>query len=258
MNVSRATLAGAVVVSTVAFFGVAGIAVHPAHAESCAVTKDQIAQLAAIEGDPTLTTAQELTQELALRRKLVGRTITCAEAEVIELQTALVSASTTDATGQAVQSQLLGNLNDAANFYDIELQKLNDAGIAGTQAIARDVLSWRKDSLVPLSENVNNFILWSSNQDLFTIARARMDQTQRAVSFLENANANADLQKAFDDANASFTDAENENAAARNALAQRLSPDQSLAFIKQSLSSLSATYQAFFDVSTAIKNIFPQ
>jgi len=234
--------------------------VHGAHAQTtdCTVTKAQIAQIAAIQNDPTLTPAQELAQELALRKELVSQTITCAEGQVSELQTALENASTTDAMGQSVQLQLLGNLNDASNFYNLQLQKLSDSGIAGTESVAANVLSWRKDTLAPLSETVNNFILWSSNQSLFATAETRLDQTQRAVSFLESANQDADLQTAFDQANASLGDAESENIAARNALAQRLGPDQSLALIKQSLDSLSDTYQDFFNVSTLIKNSLSQ
>ena len=135
---------------------------------------------------------------------------------------------------------------------------MNGAGIAGTEAVAQEVLSWRAGTFLPLSENVNNFILWAQNQDLFNTAQTRMTQTQRAVSFLESASPNADLQTAFDAARSSFNDAESENAAAKAAFAQGLSPDQGLALIKQSLDSLSATYQNFFTVSTAISKILPQ
>ena len=230
-----------------------------AHAQdACGITAADIMQIKAIQGDPSLSASEEVSQELALRKQLVGQTITCAKGEVGQLQTALAAATTTDPVGMTIQSHLAGNLNGANHYYDLELQKLNTAGIAGTEAIAQEVLSWRASTFVPLSENVNNFILWAGNQGLFTTAQARMDQTQRAVSFLESATPNADLQSAFDTALASLNDAETANEQARTALAQNLSPDQSLSLIKKSLNALAATYQGFFNVSTIIKGILPQ
>jgi DNA/RNA-binding domain of Phe-tRNA-synthetase-like protein len=85
-----------------------------------------------------------------------------------------------------------------------------------------------------------------------------MDDTKQAVSFLESSSANPDLQNAFNAAYASLQTAKTENTGAKNALAQSLSPDQSLALIKQSLDSLSETYQGFFAVSKAINAILPK
>jgi hypothetical protein len=238
---------------------VAGFRVPTARAaDDCGITAADIAQITAIQNNPSLTASEELSQELALRRQLVGGTITCAQQEVQGLNAELQSASTTDATGASIQSQLTGSLGGATDFYNIELQKLNGAGIAGTEAVAQEVLAWRSGTYVPLSENVDNFILWSQNQNLFDTASVRMDETQRAVSFLESATPDADLQSAFDAAQSSFNDAQSENIAARTAVAEQLSPDQSLALIKQSLNSLSNTYQDFFTISTLIKGILPQ
>jgi hypothetical protein len=229
-----------------------------AHAASdCDITAGDIARITAIQNDPTLNSSQEMAQELALRKQLVGRTILCAEQEAQTFQANLAS-TTVESDAQPLQSQLLSNLNSASSFYNLELTKLNGAGIAGTEAIAQEVLSWRAGTFLPLSENVNNFILWAQNQNLFDTAQTRMTQTQRAVSFLESASPNSDLQTAFDNAQSSFNEAESENAAAKAAFAQGLSPDQGLALIKQSLDSLSTTYQNFFTVSTVISKILPQ
>lgn len=228
-----------------------------AHAADCGITTSDIAQIKAIQNDPTLSYSEEIKQELAVRKTLVGATITCAAKEVLTFQSSLASTSV-ESNAQPLQSQLLGNLNDASNFYNLELAKLSSVGISGSEAIAQEVLAWREGTFIPLSENVNNFILWAQNQNLFNTAEARMATTQRAVSFLESASPNAALQTAFDGAQSSLGDAESENAAAKAALAQGLSPDQSLSLIKQSLDSLSTTYQGFFSVSTLISKILPQ
>lgn len=238
-------------------FGFGFAHVPAAHAADCDITAGDIAQIAAIQNDPKFTPSQELTQELALRKRLVGQTVTCAEQEAQTFQANLAS-TTVESDAQPLQTQLLSDLSGAMEFYNAELAKLNGVGIAGTEEIAQEVLAWRAGTFLPESENVNNFILWTQNQNLFDTAQVRMTQTQRAVSFLESASPNADLQTAFDSAQSSFNDAESENAAAKAALAQGLSPSQTLSLIKQSLSSLSDTYQGFFNVSTVISSILPQ
>lgn len=238
-------------------FGLAGIPAAHADTADCTITKGDIAQITAVQNDPTLTASQELSQELALRKQLVGKTITCAEQEAQTFQANLAS-TTVESDAQPLQAQLLSDLNGATDFYNLELTKLNTAGIAGTEAIAQEVFAWRAGTFLPQSENVNNFILWAQNQNLFDTAQARMTGTQRAVSFLESASPNPALQSAFDSAQSSFNDAENENATAKAALAQGLSPDQTLALIRQSLGSLSDTYQGFFNVSTEISSLLPQ
>lgn len=242
-----------------AIFFVSGflLRVPAAHAADCGITPGDIAQITAIQKDPSLSTSDEIKEELAVRKTLVGETIGCAEQEVETLQADL--ASTTVSSGsQLLQTQLASRLNEATEFYGSEVAKLNVVGIAGSEDIAQEVLAWRESSLLPLSENVDNFILWSQNQNLFSTAETRMGQTQRAVSFIESASPNPGLQSALDGAQASLSQAETENAQAETDLEENLSPDQPLTLIKESLDSLSSTYQGFFTVSNLINAILPQ
>ncbi|MGD1003746.1 MAG: hypothetical protein ABR884_04215 [Minisyncoccia bacterium] len=251
--------AGAVFVS--GFLGMpvahADAAVPAVAADECSVTQADIAQIAAVQNDPTLAYADEIKQELAVRKQLVGETIDCAQQEVQALQTSLASTSA-PRSAQQLQSQLEGDLNEATGFYNNELAKLDVVGIAGTKQIAQEVLTWRAGTFLPLGENVNNFILWAQNQDLFSTAQTRMTQTQRAVSFIEGATSNPALQSALTSSQSSFDDAQSENAAVEAALTQNLSPDQTLGLIKQSLSSLSDTYKGFSNVSAIISGVLPQ
>ena len=226
-------------------------------ADECGITQADVAQITAVQNDPTLAYADEIKQELVLRKLLVGETIDCAQREVQMLQASLASTSA-PSSAQQLQSQLAGDLNEATGFYDNELAKLNVVGLAGTKEIAQEVLTWRAGTFLPLSENVNNFILWAQNQNLFSMAQTRMTQTQRAVSFIEGATPNPALQTALNSAQSSFNDAQTENTAAEQALTQDLSPDQTLGLIKQSLSSLSDTYGGFSNVSTIVSGILPQ
>jgi hypothetical protein len=232
-------------------------AADPASASGCTISATDLAQLSAIQNDPTLSSSEEIKAELALRQKLVGETITCAQQDVQTLQAVLAS-TTVDSNSQALQSELSGQLDNVTTFYNLELTKLNGSGISGTQAIAKEVLEERTGAFAPLADQVNNFILWTQNQALFDTAQTRMDQTSRAVAFLESATPNAALQTAFNAALASFTTAQSQNAQAKAALLEGLPASQSLMLIKQSLDSLSTTYQNFSTIGTLIKNILPQ
>jgi hypothetical protein len=227
-----------------------------AHAQDdCAISASDVAAIAAIQANPNLDYTDEVTQELAARKQLLSKTITCAKNEAIALQAEVNTVSVAPAD-QNLQTQLLGQINDAANYYDIELQKLNGSGIRGSELVAQEILTWRASTYTELSSNVDNFVLWSQNQSLFQTASSRMAQITPMVSFLAQANNN-DLAAAFSAAQKSFNDAQSENTAARTALFQSLAPDQTLALIKQSLQSLSDTYQKFFDVSTIIQTLLP-
>ena len=224
-------------------------------AGDCAISTNDLSAIQAIQSDPNLSYLDEIKQELAARKRLLSKTITCAENDAKSLKSE-VNGLSVAVSDKNLQSQLSGKIDDAINYYNIELGKLNDSGILGSELVAQDVLSWRANTYMQLSSNVDNFVLWSQNQDLFQTASARMAQITPMVSFLSQAN-NSDLASAFAAAQASFNTAESENSSARNALLQFLSPDQTLGMIKQSLQSLSDTYNDFFNVSNVIQKLLP-
>lgn len=231
----------------------AGIFVGPlkiAHADAtCTIVP---ADLDAVKA----AAAQGLLAELAARKALLTRTITCAKAEAQSLQNNLNALRVNDSE-KTLQSQFSGKLDDAMNYYDLELTKAGNAGIAGTQGIAREVLAWRAGTYDPLAAQVANFMLWEKNQNLFAIAAGRLHAMENFVSFLEEAGAQNDLRADLAGAQALIQSANNENQAAKNAFIQSLPPDQSFALIQQSLQSLSDAYQTFFDMSTIIQKLLP-
>lgn len=225
----------------------------PISVDECAtVTPKDIVMLQAIQNDPTLTSAEELTQELALRKQLLSATITCATQDANALKTTLGEGNT------SVQSQLVGKINDTIHFYDLEAAKVGSAGISGTEAIAKEMTAWRTANYVSLEGDVDNFMLWEKNQTLFETATNRMSQTASVVSFIQSvASANSGLQAALEAAQSSLAAATDENNAAGVAIAQVQSPDQTLALIQQSLQSLADTYQKFSDLNGLIQQLLP-
>jgi hypothetical protein len=223
----------------------------------CTLSASDFANLQAIENNPDLTANQELAQELALRKQLLLETISCATNDAQSLQATLQGISMSGNAAAAIQTQLLGNLTDAINFYGIEEAKVNGVGVSGAEAIAQEMLAWRTANYDPLVANINNFVLWSQNQALFTTAQNRLDQTQRVVEFIEEAAANSELQSSYNATYASLQQAQSENQAALMALSQLQPADKSLMQIQQSLQSLATTYQDFSALNSIIQTLLP-
>jgi len=211
-----------------------------ASAANCTMTPADLSAVAA-------AAAQGLQAELAARKALLTRVITCAEHDA---RTSQANLNAMNLTGDAanIQSQLSGKLDDAINYYNLELGKLSQAGIAGTQAVARETLSWRQGNYDPLAAQVSNFILWAGN---------RLNQVKGLASFVDQAAPNPELEGDLATAESLIQTAQNENASAETALAQFVPPDQSLTLIQQSLQSLADAYQKFSDISATVQTLLP-
>ena len=224
--------------------------------KSCGITADDVSNIQA-------AAEQGLLAELDARRSLLSRVIACATDNAAGLQSALNGISLkglpADAVpgAAAIQSQLSGRLGEAVTYYGLELQKVGSAGIAGTQAIARETLAYRSSAYEPLADNVSNFELWVSSQALFAAAENRLNGIANLVSFFEQAGPNNDLQNDLASAQALMQSAKSGNRDAENALRGSLPPGQTRALIQESLQSLSGTYQKFFDIANVIQSLLP-
>jgi hypothetical protein len=253
-NIVTGAVIAALAMAVLVWHGAEAATIPDNQAGGCSVTLDNLAGVKAIQTDPTLNFQTEVIQELAARKALLTKTIACAKVETGTLRDALDGISSSDPGVSNIRGQLMGKLDDVSNYYDLESGKLADAGITGTEQVAKEILAWRGNVLTPLGNQIDGFAVWSENQPLFAAAAARMAQVSRVVSFLAATNDN-DLASAFSKAQASFQSAEDENAAAERALTQSVSADQVSAFMQQSLKTLSDTYQNFFSISTIIQGI---
>jgi hypothetical protein len=258
-RISRSRVLVFISVFAAAFLGYALRPVYAATAPGntgaggdCAITQGDIAAIADIQHDASLSNADKVSRELDARKALLAKAIACAEGEVSKLRGTVSGVSPSDAATANIQSQLASKLDDASNYYGLERVKLADAGIVGTEQVAKEMLVWRASVLTPLADQINYFTLWSGSQPLFAAATARMAQVSRIVSFLVATNDN-NLAAALGKAQASFQVAQDENSAAKNAITQSLSGDQVSALMGQSLQSLADTYQDFFSISTIIQ-----
>ncbi len=223
-------------------------AAHADGATTCIITPPDLDAVAAAAQNGLLA-------ELAARRALLTRTVNCAKDDAQALQSNLNAALSIGGDAKTIQVQLSGRLDDALTYYDLELGKVQGAGIAGTQAIAKEILDSRASNYGPLTGQVKNFTLWAENQELFTAANDRLGGVTNIVSFFEQAGQNNELQSNLAAAQSLMQIAKNENDAAKNALLQSLSPDQSLLFIQQSLQSLARAYQKFSDIAAVVQTL---
>jgi hypothetical protein len=222
---------------------------------ACGVTEGDLTAIEVIQNNASLNYYDELQQELAARRNLLSKTIQCAEDSARQAQTDLKK-TVVDQNLESIKNQWIDRLSSAILYYDLQLQKINEVGISGTKSIAKEVLAWRENNYAPLADNVLSFIMWSNNQALFRAAESRLSQINNLASsplFSES----LDVQNDYEEAAVSLKTAEDQNASAKNAFSQSLSPDQSFLFIKESLDSLSSTYQRFFDISNLIQSLLP-
>lgn len=227
-----------------------------AKANGCPLTAADFEAIAAIQNNPKLSAQEELTQELALRKQLIARTLSCATKDAMALKNTL--AGITPAGNSAdVASLLAGKIDAAINFYNLESAKLNDAGIRGTQIIAEETRGWRAANYSAIEGQIKNFALFSKNQSLFETADSRLTKTGRVVSLIENTSQQNDISTQFNAAREALLTAESENTAVHNALRALLSPDQINIMIRQSLQSLADAYQKFSDLNGLIEKFLP-
>ncbi len=222
---------------------------------ACGIVEGDLAAIKAVQNDPSLDYLSEIKNELALRRGLLSKTILCAEASAQQAKANLDGVNVGPDL-ENLKNQWSDRLGSAVSYYELQLQKIGEVGIGGTESIAREVLSWRQNNYAPLAESVLGFVTWSNNQPLFAVAATRLAQINNLAGsplFSEN----LDVQSDYEEAAVSLKTANDQNISAKNALAQSLAPDQSLLLIKQSLDSLSSTYQHFFAISNLIQSLLP-
>jgi hypothetical protein len=225
-----------------------GPAVARADDASCTIQPSELDAITETEANG------DFIAELNARKALLTKTLTCAKSDAQTLEDQL-NALQLDDGATTLRSQFVNKLGDAENYYDLELVKVDSAGIAGTKAIARETFAWRVSNYDMLAGQAANFMLWSENQALFSVATTRLGQTRNVVNFITQTAPNSDIQNAFANAETLIKTANDENQAAKSTLLQFLPPNQSLAAIKLSLQSLSDAYKKFSDVSTIAQTL---
>ena len=109
---------------------------------ACSITSADLAAIKTIQNEPSLSYADELQQELAARKNLLSKTIHCAEAERWSRRKMDLNNADVDPSLQNLKNQWSDRIDRALSHIMISTRgKLNNAGISGTESIAKEVLA---------------------------------------------------------------------------------------------------------------------
>jgi hypothetical protein len=215
-----------------------------------------IGKVTALEQDTEHDYLDTLRAELTVRRSLLAGILQCAAQNTAQLAAGLQALPPSSPDIETLRQQYLGKLADIARYYAFQETRISDLGLQGSRNFAYDLREWRRSNDAPVSAATIDLILWLKNQPLFKTAQDRIDQIGRTVSAFKLADNN-NLEDSFTAAQQSFQDAKQLNDAAHQALAHFSTTDDPLPLIKQSLETLSDTYQRFSDMGDLVKTILP-
>jgi len=208
-----------------------------------------------LKDNPPANYGKAVQAELKIRKDWMSAIISCSREEVYRLQKSLRELNLADEASVRARNQIIGQLDDVVRYYDAQSGQVADLGLQGSKNMARDLRSWREGNYLPIAERGSNLILWLKNQDLFRLARVRLDQINQTLRKLSLFNQEEVAQK-YQEAESFLKRAEAENNFAYGLLVQSASPETSRV-IKNSLDRLSETYQGFLDLSDLVKKFIP-
>ncbi len=205
--------------------------------------------------NPSEDYGEAIRAELKIRHDWLRAILNCSNFETKKLKNALREFQPNDAELDRLRNQILAQLEDVSQYYDLQLSKVDDHGLRSTKDAARAIIDWRAGTHSIVAERAGNLMLWSKNKDLFASARARYDligQTIRRLNLMEQ----EEIRGKYEAAGKSLSQAESLNSSARKLLLQSANPDTTKV-IKDSLENLSQTYKSFFELSEGIKELLP-
>jgi hypothetical protein len=241
---------------TAAVFALGGLFLFPKNGRAAECTfQEKIGSLKSAQGSRDYY-VEGVKNELQIRKDTLRDVIDCAIKETKDLRSQL-NIQKTDEELTSTQRQLLQQLDSALRFYQDKRTAIDEMGVRGTQDLARSIKESRLSTFTPSEDNSRNLILWEKNQPLFKTAQSRFDQINRAVTSL-GLDQYDDVKDSFRKSKDSLEGAKKANMQAKDALKSFTAPDDISALIKSSLDKLSETYQAFSDLSSAVKKIMSQ
>lgn len=237
-----------------ALFATALAAASPAPiqaAEACDL-KDEIAALAAVQANTSFSESQQLNAEVAARRKLFAAAIDCDQAEIDARKEAL-NRLPDHMKSLKGHRDILESLDSNYEYYERREANIRSLDLQNLKSLSRSLAGWRKETHLPIITWADNFLIWADSQQLLERASERLTQMSRIAFSLKLVNQD-EITNLFEKAKASFNIASVENDKARNALDQKR-PEGALADTQASLKALADTYDAFFALQEALKNI---
>lgn len=198
---------------------------------------------------------EAIRAELKIRKDWLRAVLNCSSFETKKIQGALRETSISDPDLSKLKGQTLGQLDDIAKYYEMQMSRVNDQGLRGVKDAARAIRDWREGNYLPTSERAANIMLWNKNQDVFRAARTRFDSIGQSIHKLKLMDQD-EIKDKYAAAETSLKQAEQLNADSKTSLL-RSNSDTTTETIKKSLDNLAETYKSFIDLSETIKKLLP-
>ncbi len=212
-----------------------------------------------INASGSLDYQSSVIAELKIRQEALGAVLDCGLKDVADLKSQLdqETVSASDSKAQSIKNQYLDQLRQANDFYAQEKSRIGDMGILGTKQLAAEILNWKQNTYNSQSEKIVDFILWLRNQKFIGVVQGRVDAFGRYLK-IWNLSDNPEIQSSFSDAQKNLQSAQGLNSQIRDDFyGQNFSLPDLTQSIKNSLESISAAYQDFFDLQKEIQKILP-
>ncbi|HTY40086.1 MAG TPA: hypothetical protein VMC43_03300 [Candidatus Paceibacterota bacterium] len=232
-----------------------GRVAHAASPDTCDFN-EAFKKLEAAQNDQSLDYSASVKAQLTIRKDILRQVIACNHDDIVALRAKIGTLQTPTDAAQRLRDQLLAALDETDNYFASQSEKIDTLGLRGTQEMAADLLTWRARITDQTTGQVNDFSTWLTNQDIFTTAHARLTYISQTMERLK-LDDNDDLSGLLEDAKRNLATADNDNARAFEAMAAFEPTETVTPLIKDSLETLSKTYQIFFEISDAVKKIIP-
>ncbi len=211
--------------------------------------------LGAVKNSTSTDYIANIRLELNIRKDLLKKIIDCSISEVEALQGDLDSSKPTDQESEKIQSKLASELDQATSYYKTQTESISNLGILGSKNLAKKLIDWRSSNFSYLASRVRNFITWTNNQDIMTIADIRFGQIQRSISVFNIKDKNVD--SILVEAKRNLETSKKLNGEIKESFWEFTPTSDPLELIKGSLQSLALTYKNFLDLNESIKKILP-
>lgn len=234
---------------------VMGLSFNGAEAAGNCSFNDNFKELYSAQAALRLNENQEnILKELSIRKKIIGRAISCSIDEALSSQSELRIAETNSQDLSGIKNRIISKFDEIIGYYQTQNGSVGDLGIAGSKIFSANLKSWRDSNFVPMSDIEKNFLVFLKNQDVIQTAQNRFNQISLTLKTL-GLSDNQKISGILNEADKNIQLANDGNNQAEDIFKRLAWPSNVSDIMVSSLQHLKDAYQNFFDIGTEAQNI---
>jgi hypothetical protein len=195
-----------------------------------------------------------LQKELDLRKKILEGAIRCIKEEGVTAKEKIDPETFTHENAKKAAKAIKDKLAWTLDYPDTQLGRVKDLGIQGTKDLAREVKDWRTNTLLPLFAEERNVVLFEKAVTLYETADQRGTDLGAALRTLSLEDDDR-VKIPYTEALKTLRDGKEQLDGAAGSLERMGNPDAVAGALKGTLDTLSRSYESFFKVREALKEI---